>query len=131
MMYRQIIGMVALIGISATWTVDATFSSAEAPHLQAGRDWLYDVQVSIHKAATNSPKWHSNRRVVQAHVHDINHLLDLAWKAARQANHKAADWHVQQAAALIERAARKEYLRHDDAAQILALIRRAWPESSI
>lgn len=33
--------------------------------------------------------------------------------------------------ALIQRAMRKDDLRHDDAAQILAKIRRPWPESSI
>ena len=38
---------------------------------------------------------------------------------------------LKHAVALIERAVRKDYLRQDDAAQILTKIRRAWPESSI
>ncbi|CAI4030559.1 hypothetical protein DNFV4_00987 [Nitrospira tepida] len=63
--------------------------------------------------------------------HDITLLLDHASTATRRADHKAAGQHARQAVALIERAVRKDYLRQDDAAQILAKIRRAWPESSI
>lgn len=131
MRLTHIIGGVALTALAACWIVIPTHSPAEVPHFQVSSEWIHEVQRSLHQAAAGSPKWHSKRRAVQSHVRDISLLLDLAWKATRRADHKTAGQHARQAVALIERAVRKDYLRQDDAAQILAKIRRAWPESSI
>jgi hypothetical protein len=126
----------AWLGVLIMALVNAVpvYSAVDVYHFRSQpptEQWIHQVEEALAKAGKNSPSWHTKRDAIESHVQDIGFFLDQAWRAARRSDRMAAEEHLRQAVALIHRAGTKQYLRPEDTALLLAMIKQQWPDAAI